>query len=77
MSEGHRRSKMRIWETKEFKTKTSLGFIEFQLQNQGEEVEFQLEERLGTVDNLVWINLDETQVDELIAWLQEWKNASK
>jgi hypothetical protein len=68
---------MRIWETKEFKTKTSLGFIEFQLQNQGEEVEFQLEERLGTVDNLVWINLDETQVDELIAWLQEWKNASK
>lgn len=63
---------MNLWDRFEFPEQSNTVL---QLQHQGEDVEIEMEETIGTHSQLTWVNLDEEQVDQLMAWLQEWKNA--
>lgn len=62
---------MNLWDRFEFPEQ---GNTVLQLQHQGEDVEIEMEETIGTRSQLTWVNLDEGQVDELMKFLQEWKD---
>lgn len=60
---------MKIWERKEWKVGTDTTLT---LMNTGHRVEVEIEDNQYTHD-LTWMYLDEDAVDDVIAFLQDWK----